>query len=156
MLEDLRDVRDGKKDKAVILAWAGKGTVWEDVVVAMMVTMDDEGRFRGRPMRAVKQEFDGVLWFFTQAGSPKTEEVEEDERTLLAYSDPNLAASSGPADGFLAVVVIFLPALYALGMLSLVCAVMELRRIGRSSERPLRRAGVRAGRGRCTPCRTAF
>ena len=63
---------------------------------------------------------------------------------LLAYSEPNLAASSGPADGFLAVVVTFLPALYALGMLSLVCAVMELRQIGRSSDKPGRRVGVRA------------
>jgi general stress protein 26 len=29
-----------------------------------------------------------VLWFFTGAGSPKTGEVAEDERCLLAYSDP--------------------------------------------------------------------
>lgn len=77
--------------------------VWEmirDVEVAMMVTMDEEGRFRGRPMRAVKQEFGGVLWFFTQAGSPKVEEVNEDERTLLAYSDPrkqNYVSLSGHA-----------------------------------------------------------
>ena len=67
--------------------------VWkmiEDVQVAMMVTMDEEGRFRGRPMRAVKQqEFDGVLWFFIKAGSPKADEVNEDERVLLAYSDPS-------------------------------------------------------------------
>ena len=54
------------------------------------------------------------------------------------------AATGGPADGFLAVVVTFLPALYALGMLSLVCAVMELRQIGRSSDKPGRRVGVRA------------
>ncbi len=77
--------------------------VWDmirDVEIAMMVTMDDEGRFRGRPMRAVKQEFDGVLWFFTQAGSPKTDEVKEDERTLLAYADPhkqNYVSLSGHA-----------------------------------------------------------
>lgn len=63
---------------------------------------------------------------------------------LLAYSDPNLAASGSPAGAFLAVVGIFLPALYALGMLSLVCAVMDLRQVDRSSDRPLRRAGVRA------------
>ncbi|MDO9708177.1 pyridoxamine 5'-phosphate oxidase family protein [Paracraurococcus lichenis] len=68
-----------------------KRKVWEmikDVDIAMMVTMDDEGRFRGRPMRASQKEFDGVLWFFTPAGSPKTGEVAEDERCLLAYSDP--------------------------------------------------------------------
>ncbi|MBK1662857.1 pyridoxamine 5'-phosphate oxidase family protein [Paracraurococcus ruber] len=68
-----------------------KRKVWEmikDVEIAMMVTMDEEGRFRGRPMRASQKEFDGVLWFFTQAGSPKTGEVAQDERCLLAYSDP--------------------------------------------------------------------
>ncbi len=68
-----------------------KRKVWEmirEVEVAMMVTQDEEGRFRGRPMRAVKQEFDGVLWFFTGAGSPKTGEVAQDERVLLTYADP--------------------------------------------------------------------
>ena len=68
-----------------------KRKVWEmikDVDIAMMVTQDEQGRFRGRPMRAVNKEFDGVLWFFTQAGSPKTGEVAGDERCLLAYSDP--------------------------------------------------------------------
>ncbi|HYZ34400.1 MAG TPA: pyridoxamine 5'-phosphate oxidase family protein [Crenalkalicoccus sp.] len=58
-----------------------------DIEVAMVVTMDEAGRFRGRPMRAANREFDGVLWFFTEAGSPKTGEVAQDERVLLAYSD---------------------------------------------------------------------
>jgi general stress protein 26 len=69
-----------------------KRKVWEmvrEVQVAMMVTMDEEGRFRGRPMRGSQKEFDGVLWFFTQAGTPKTDEVNQDERVLLAYSDPS-------------------------------------------------------------------
>jgi general stress protein 26 len=68
-----------------------KRKVWEmirDVEVATMVTMDEEGRFRGRPMRASQSEFDGVLWFFTEAGSPKTGEVRQDDRVLLAYADP--------------------------------------------------------------------
>lgn len=59
-----------------------------DVQVAMMVTMDEEDRFRARPMRAVKQEGEDTLWFFTQTGSPKNQEVQEDQRVLLAYSDP--------------------------------------------------------------------
>jgi general stress protein 26 len=69
-----------------------KRKVWElirEVQVAMMVTQDEEGRFRGRPMRASQKEFDGVLWFFTQADSPKVEEARQDERVLLAYSDPS-------------------------------------------------------------------
>jgi general stress protein 26 len=69
-----------------------KRKVWDmirDIEVAMMVTMDEQGRFRGRPMRASQKEFDGVLWFFTRAESPKTDEVQGDERVLLAYSDPS-------------------------------------------------------------------
>lgn len=72
---------------------AARDKVWEmirDVQVAMMVTLDEEGRFRGRPMRAVKlKEFEGVLWFFTSQPSPKSEEIQHDDRVLLAYSDPS-------------------------------------------------------------------
>jgi general stress protein 26 len=67
--------------------------VWEmirDVEVAMMVTLDEQGRFRGRPMRAVDtKHFDGTLWFFTDQPSPKTDEASHDPRVLLAYSDPS-------------------------------------------------------------------
>ena len=69
-----------------------KRKVWEmvkDIGLAMMVTMDEEGRFRGRPMRASQKEFDGVLWFFTRWASPKAGEVQGDGRVLLAYSDPS-------------------------------------------------------------------
>jgi general stress protein 26 len=65
--------------------------VWEmirDIEYPMMVTMDEEGRFRGRPMAVQQKEFDGVLWFFTKAPTEKTQEVQEDDRVLLAYSDP--------------------------------------------------------------------
>lgn len=64
----------------------------KDIQVAMMVTMDDEGRFRSRPMQAAACDADAVLWFFTLAGSPKTDEVKEDERVLLAYADPSSQA----------------------------------------------------------------
>ena len=40
-------------------------------------------------MRASQKEFDGALWFFTEASTPKTGEVAQDERVLLAYSDPS-------------------------------------------------------------------
>ena len=65
--------------------------VWEmvkDIEVCTMVTVDREGRMRGRPMYAVKQKkFEGTLWFFTAQGTPKTDEIREDERVLLAYAD---------------------------------------------------------------------
>jgi len=72
---------------------AARDKVWEmigDVAVAIMVTVDEQGRLRGRPMRAVKlKEFDGTLWFFTSQPSPKTDEIGHDGRVLLAYSDPS-------------------------------------------------------------------
>lgn len=83
---------------------AAREKVWEmikDVSVAMMVTLDEEGRMRGRPMRAVSlQEFAGTLWFFTSQPSPKTDEIQHDDRVLLAYADPsgqNYVAVSGTA-----------------------------------------------------------
>lgn len=67
--------------------------VWDmihDIEVAMLVTSDAAGRLRARPMRAARlQEFDGTLWFFTRAPSPKTEELRDDDRVLLAYADPS-------------------------------------------------------------------
>jgi general stress protein 26 len=84
---------------------AARDKVWEmirDVQVAMMVTLDDQGRMRGRPMRAVAlKEFSGTLWFFTSAPSPKTDEIRQDGRVLLAYSDPgrqNYVSVSGMAE----------------------------------------------------------
>jgi general stress protein 26 len=78
--------------------------VWEmikDVAIAMMVTIDEDGHMRGRPMRAVSMKtFEGTLWFFTKQPSPKTEEVQHDDRVLLAYADPssqNYVSLSGTA-----------------------------------------------------------
>jgi general stress protein 26 len=66
--------------------------VWEmirEVKVAMLVTTDEQGHMRGRPMRAVETEaFTGTLWFFTAQPSPKTDEIRHDSRVLLAYADP--------------------------------------------------------------------
>ncbi len=83
---------------------AARDKVWElikDVQVATMVTLDEQGRMRGRPMRAVSmKEFDGTVWFFTSQPSPKTAEIQHDDRVLLAYADPsrqNYVSISGTA-----------------------------------------------------------
>jgi general stress protein 26 len=61
-----------------------------DAQVAMMVTLGEGGQMRARPMRAVSTEdFSGTLWFFTSQPSPKTQEMQHDDRVLLAYADPN-------------------------------------------------------------------
>ena len=56
---------------------------------AMLTTIDDEGFLHSRPMATQKAEFDGDLWFFTGAGSPKVGEVQRDERVNLSYADPD-------------------------------------------------------------------
>ncbi len=69
-----------------------RAKLWEliqDMKIAVLVTRDKEGNLRGRPMAAVRrEEFDGVLWFFTSAGSPKLQEIAHDPQVLLSYSDP--------------------------------------------------------------------
>ena len=83
---------------------AARDKVWElirDIEVATMVTIDPQGHMRGRPMRAVElREFDGTLWFFIAGGSPKADEIRQDERVLLAYAEPsdqNYVSISGTA-----------------------------------------------------------
>ncbi len=65
--------------------------IWEmikDTQFAML-TSDDEGVLRSRPMVASQTDFDGVLWFFTRASSHKVAEVQGDPRVNVSYSDPS-------------------------------------------------------------------
>ena len=70
----------------------GREKVFElikDVQVAQLVTCDEVGRMRSRPMVAQQNEFSGDLWFFTPRSSRKVREIERDGNVLLAYSDPS-------------------------------------------------------------------
>ena len=65
-----------------------------------MLTTDDAGHLRARPMATSQQEFDGTLWFFTRASSPKVHEVDADQRVGVTFSDPsnqNYVSLSGRA-----------------------------------------------------------
>ena len=65
-----------------------------------MMTTEDDGTLRSRPMAAVNREFDGTLWFFTRGSSHKVFEVAHDERVGLSYADPahqNYVSLSGTA-----------------------------------------------------------
>lgn len=67
-----------------------KAKIWsmiKSIKAAMMVTHAGSDRLHGRPMVATSHEFDGALWFFTDKRSHKTEEIGENPRVLLAYSD---------------------------------------------------------------------
>lgn len=61
----------------------------EDVRIAMLVTLDDEGQIRGRPMATQQTEFDGDLWFFTQADAPKVDEAQAYQQVNVSYAAPD-------------------------------------------------------------------
>lgn len=55
--------------------------------VAMLTTVLAEGRLHSRPMFTQQVDFDGDLWFFTRAHSPKVEEVEKAHQVSVTYAD---------------------------------------------------------------------
>jgi general stress protein 26 len=78
--------------------------VWDmikDIRVAQMITKDASGRLYARPMVAQQDKFHEELWFFTEADSPKIEEIARDQNVLLSYSDPknqNYVSINGKAE----------------------------------------------------------
>ncbi|HEX5272350.1 MAG TPA: pyridoxamine 5'-phosphate oxidase family protein [Gemmataceae bacterium] len=65
------------------------GSLIKGIKVAMLTTVAQDGSLRSRPMATQEREFDGTLWFFTQAGAPKVSEVGNEERVNLSYADPD-------------------------------------------------------------------
>jgi general stress protein 26 len=59
----------------------------KDIRVAMLTTVAQDGALRSRPMATADVEFDGDLWFFTRASSPKTEELMDDQRVNVSFAD---------------------------------------------------------------------
>ena len=53
----------------------------------MLSTVDKDGTIRSRPMATQDVEFDGTLWFFTRASSPKVEELEQEHQVNVSYAD---------------------------------------------------------------------
>lgn len=63
----------------------------DEIQFAMMTTVESDGSLRSRPMathREPGQTLDGVLWFFTSAEAPKTDEVRDDRHVNLSYASP--------------------------------------------------------------------
>ncbi len=57
--------------------------------IAMLTTVEEDGTVRSRPMATQQAEFDGTLWFFTQASSHKVTEVEAHHQVNVAYANPD-------------------------------------------------------------------
>lgn len=60
----------------------------KDIRIAMLTTLEENGDFHTRPMATHEMDPDGTLWFFTYDNSNKVEEVNQDQRVSVAFSDP--------------------------------------------------------------------
>lgn len=60
-----------------------------DINVAMMVTEDESGALRSRPMSNAAIDIEEpAIWFFTDKESPKIKEIKKDHAVNLAYAKP--------------------------------------------------------------------
>ena len=64
------------------------GELIEDIRIAMLVTISQDGTLHSRPMGTQMEDFDGTLWFFTEKNSGKVNEIEEEQRVNVIYSEP--------------------------------------------------------------------
>lgn len=60
----------------------------KDVKIAMMTTVDSNGKLHTRPMHSHEADEHGDLWFFTQIDSAKIQEISRDTDVSLGYADP--------------------------------------------------------------------
>lgn len=64
------------------------GELIKDIKFAMLTTVEEDGRLRSRPMATQQSEFDGNLWFFTNANAPKVDEVQGHQKVNVSYAEP--------------------------------------------------------------------
>lgn len=60
-----------------------------DVHVVMLTTVLADGSLRSRPMVRAGTEFHGDLWFFTDMGSAKVDDVTTDPHVNVSYANPD-------------------------------------------------------------------
>ena len=61
----------------------------EDIDIAMLTTVDDDGSLRSRPMGTQKAEFDGDLWFLTRVDTAKVDEIQREQQVNVSYAKPD-------------------------------------------------------------------
>lgn len=74
-------------------------SMMKDIRIAMLTT-EDGGELRARPMAASQTGFDGTLWFLTRASSHKVAEVGASSEVGITYADAraqNYVSLSGTA-----------------------------------------------------------
>ena len=60
----------------------------EDIHIAMLTTVAEDGSLHARPMATESIAHDGTLWFITRLESGKVEEMREDSHVLVSYEQP--------------------------------------------------------------------
>lgn len=75
---------DKSHSEATQKMWA----MMKDIGFAMLTT-EDAGNLRARPMVAAQKEFDGNLWFFTRASSHKVQEAGNGHAVGVTYAEPS-------------------------------------------------------------------
>jgi general stress protein 26 len=61
----------------------------KDIQIAMLTTVEEDGRLRSRPMATQHTPFDGELWFFTNINTPKVREVLHYREVNISYAQPD-------------------------------------------------------------------
>jgi general stress protein 26 len=73
----------------------------EEIRIAMMTTVDEQGNLVSRPMASLQMDEAGTIWFFTKRSSPKVDQIDNnDHRVNLAFasvSDASYVSVSGTA-----------------------------------------------------------
>jgi len=78
------DTTKSRIDEIKVLGEKIKG-----IRIAMMTTAESDGTLRSRPMATQEVEFDGDLWFFTQASAPKVNDVQGHQQVNIGYAAPD-------------------------------------------------------------------
>jgi general stress protein 26 len=64
--------------------------LWElikHIEVAMLTTQESDGSLHSRPMAALQTDFEGDLWFFTEASSHKVDDINVHRHVNVSYVD---------------------------------------------------------------------
>jgi general stress protein 26 len=64
------------------------GELIKGIRIAMLTTVDEDNSLRSRPMAAPQMVFEGELWFFTGADTPKVEESQQHRQVNVSFADP--------------------------------------------------------------------
>jgi general stress protein 26 len=68
--------------------WHELSRLIRDIGVALLTTLDRDGRLHTRPVQTLRADTDRTLWFFTDWSTPKVDELRHDIRVSLGYADP--------------------------------------------------------------------